>query len=66
MSEVPYVSLVPKSKSQKLRALLESEDTGALSWVEKKKLFGSEFHFSGPPGLVRKTHAYVTGWLARH
>ena len=59
MSAVAYVSLVPRSKRNKLRALLESEDTGALNWVEKKKLFGSEFYFSGPTTLVRKTHDFT-------
>ena len=65
MSEVTYVSFVPKAKRAKLRRVLESEDTGQIRWQEKKKLFGgSEFHFSGPTELVRKTHAYITQWLA--
>ena len=65
MSEATYVSFVPKAKTAKLRGVLESEDTGALSWREKKTLFGSEFSFSGPATLVRRTHAYITEWLAR-
>ena len=32
--------------------------------VEEKRLFGSEFYFSGPPTLARQAHAYVTKWLA--
>ena len=64
MSEVTYVSFVPKAKRDKLRRVLESEDTGALTWSEKKTFFGSEFYFSGPSVLVRKTHAYITHWLA--
>ena len=64
MSEVTYVSFVPKAKRAKLRSVLESEDTGQVRWREKKKLFGSEFHFSGPTELVRRTHAYITQWLA--
>ena len=64
MSEVTYVSFVPKSKRDKLRRVLETEDTGALQWTEKKTFAGSEFYFSGPSALVRKTHAYITHWLA--
>jgi hypothetical protein len=65
VSEATYVSFVPKAKRGKLRRVLETEDTGAVSWTEKKLLFGSEFYFSGPAELVRKTHAYITAWLAR-
>lgn len=64
MSEVTYVSYVPKRKRAKLRSVLQSEDTGQIRWREKKKLFGSEFYFSGPTELVRRTHAYITQWLA--
>lgn len=66
MSEATYVAFVPSSKSGKLRAILQSEDTGAISWRERRILFGSEFYFSGPPGLARTTHAYVTHWLTLH
>lgn len=64
VSEVTYVSFVPRSKRAKLRQILESEDTGPVTWTEKKMLFGSEFYFSGPAALVRRTHAYITQWLA--
>ena len=64
MSDVTFVSFVPKAKSGKLRRTLQSEDTGDLRWREQKTLFGSEFYFSGPSGLVRRTHEYVTLWLA--
>ena len=64
MAEATYVSYVPSGKRAKLRLVLQSEDTGAITWREKKKLFGSEFYFSGPTELVRKTHAYITQWLA--
>lgn len=64
MTEVTYVSYVPKRKRAKLRNVLQTEDTGAVRWSEKKKLFGSEFYFSGPTELVRRTHAYITQWLA--
>jgi hypothetical protein len=64
LGEATYVSFVPRSKRAKLRQILESEDTGAISWTEKKMLLGSEFYFSGPSALVRKTHSYITQWLA--
>ena len=64
--EATYVAIVSKQQRGKLRALLQSEDMGDLSWREKKRLFGSEFYFSGPPTLARQAHAYVTKWLASH
>jgi hypothetical protein len=64
MSEITYVSFVPKQASGKLRTTLQSEDTGALRWREEKKRSGSEFYFTGPSALARQTHEYVTLWLA--
>lgn len=64
MSEATYVAFVPKAKRDRLREVLESESTEPLSWREKKLMFGSEFYFSGPSGLVRKAHLYITEWLA--
>ena len=64
MADVTYVSFVPRSKRDKLRATLESEDTGPVHWVEKRGAKGSEFYFSGPSKLVRKTHAYIALWVA--
>ena len=65
MSQVTYVSFVPKGKRDKLRRILETEDTGPVDWVEKRTFSGSEFYFSGPSRLVRKTHLYVTWWVAQ-
>jgi hypothetical protein len=64
LTDVTYVSFVPRSRRAKLRNALSSEDTGQIRWVEKRRIFGSEFHFSGPARPVRKTHAYITAWLA--
>ena len=64
MAEVTAVSFVPKGKRGKLRHVLSTGDIGDLRWRERKKLFGSEFYFSGPSALVLKTHQYVTWWLA--
>ena len=64
MIEATYVSFVPKTKSDKLRQTLTAEDTGPLRWRERRTFSGSEFYFTGPPGLARKTHVYVTQWLA--
>ena len=63
--EMTCVCFVPKSKRDKLRRVLQAEDTGAVQWSEKKAMFGSEFYFSGPSTLVRKAHAYITWWLAQ-
>jgi hypothetical protein len=64
MSEATYVAFVPKTKCEKLRRTLTAEDTGALRWHERKTFSGSEFYFTGPPELVRKTHVYITQWIA--
>jgi hypothetical protein len=64
MIEATYVSFVPKKQSDKLRQTLTAEDTGALRWRERRTFSGSEFYFTGPPALARKTHVYVTQWLA--
>lgn len=65
MSEATYVSFVPKAQRAKLREALQSEDTGEIAWRERKTFAGSEFYFSGPARHVRKTHEFVTLWLAR-
>ena len=66
MSDATYVAFVPKAMTAKLRSVLQSEDTGAVTWRERKVMFGSEFYFSGPPALVRATHAYVSQWVVKH
>ena len=65
MTEATYVSFVPASKRAKLREVLQSEDTGSITWHERRSLFRSEFYFSGPPALARRTHAFVSAWLNR-
>jgi hypothetical protein len=64
MAEATYVSFVPKRSSTKLRSTLQAEDTGFLRWREQKTRAGSEFYFTGPADLARRTHEYVTLWLA--
>jgi hypothetical protein len=66
MPEATYVAFVPKDLSVKLRSVLQTEDTGAVSWRERRVMFGSEFYFSGPSSLVRATHAYVSQWVVSH
>mgnify|MGYP001264984152 CR=1 FL=1 len=66
MSEATYVAFVPKSKRDKLRNALTCEDTGALTWREKRQRLGSEFYFTGPAALARQTHAYVLHWVTSH
>jgi hypothetical protein len=64
VSEATFVSFVPKARTAKLRRTLLAEDTGELRWREHKTFFGSEFYFSWPADLARRTHEYVTLWLA--
>ncbi|MDZ4372884.1 MAG: hypothetical protein U1C74_15860 [Phenylobacterium sp.] len=66
MSDATYVAFVPAGMSNKLRTVLQSENTGQLTWRERKVMFGSEFYFSGPPKLARATHAYISEWVVRH
>jgi hypothetical protein len=66
MSEATYVAFVPAAKRGKLRSILQTEDTGAITWRERKVMFGSEFYFSGPSGLARAAHAYVSQWVVKH
>ncbi len=66
MPDANYVAFVPSDMTAKLRSVLQSEDTGAITWRERRVLFGSEFYFSGPPKLARATHAYVSQWVVRH
>jgi hypothetical protein len=63
MSEATYVAFVPKRKSDMLRQTLSTEDTGPLSWKERKTFSGSEFYFTGPPDLARRAQAYVAEWV---
>ena len=65
MVEATFVAFVPKNKSDQLRQTLTAEDTGPLRWRERRTFSGSEFYFTGPSELARKTHVYVTQWLAR-
>ena len=66
MSDATYVAFVPSGMSAKLRTVLETEDTGAITWRERKLMFGSEFYFSGPSKLARAAHAYVSQWVVKH
>ena len=64
MVDATLVSFVPTEKCLKLRSTLETEDTGLLRWSEVATLFGSEFCFTGPPDLTRKTQAFVNRWAS--
>ncbi len=64
MADATYVSYVPRSKRNRLRQVLNTEDTRPVRWTEKRGLFGSEFFFSGPSAVVRRVHAHITSWLA--
>ena len=63
MLDATFVAFVPRELRDQLRVQLQSADTAPLRWTEKKHRRGSEFYFSGPPGLARKTHALVQQWV---
>jgi hypothetical protein len=63
MSDATYVAFVPAKKRDRLREMLQTEDTGPLEWHERRAFSGSEFYFSGPAALARRAHAYVTEWV---
>jgi hypothetical protein len=63
MDDATYVAFVPAKKRDQLRKILETEDTGPLTWRERRSFHGSEFYFSGPAALARKAQAYVAQWL---
>jgi len=65
MLDATFVSYVPRAHRDQLRKLLLEEDTGEVTWRERREFRGSEFYFSGPPRTVRKTHELVTLWLSR-
>lgn len=64
MAQATYVAFVPKSLRDRLRSTLQSSDTGELSWREQRQGRGSEFYFTGPSALARRTHTYIVGWVA--
>ncbi len=64
MSDATYVAFVPAKKCDRLREMLQTEDTGPLEWKERRAFSGgSEFYFSGPSALARRAHAYVSEWV---
>jgi hypothetical protein len=63
MTEVTCVVFVPKGQRGELRHILMTADMGDLRWRERKRLFGSEFYFTGPSSLAMKTQAYLTNWI---
>jgi hypothetical protein len=63
MEDATFVAFVPAKKCDRLREMLQTEDTGPLIWREQRSLFGSEFYFSGPAELARRAHAYVAEWV---
>jgi hypothetical protein len=64
MSETTCVSIVPKAKRIQLRQILANEETGAVRWRERRRLFVSEFYFTGPTREVMRAHSYISHWLA--
>jgi hypothetical protein len=64
MADLTCVVFVPKKARGQLRHVLMTADMGELRWRERKRLFGSEFYFTGPSALALKTQAFLTRWVA--
>jgi hypothetical protein len=56
MDPVTYVLFAPKAKRSSVRNQLQEVADDSLRWTERKKLLGSEFIISGPPGRAREAH----------
>ncbi|HTK34444.1 MAG TPA: hypothetical protein VL358_04050 [Caulobacteraceae bacterium] len=65
MADVTCVVFVPKGQRAELRHVLMTADTEGLRWRERKRLFGSEFYFTGPSALAMKTQVFVANWVER-
>ena len=63
MADVTCVVFVPRKNRDELRSLLQTGDTGELCWTERKKLFGSDFYFTGPSSLAMNTQKYISNWV---
>jgi hypothetical protein len=63
MQDVTCISYIPKAHRARLREQLSGVDAD-MAWRERRGLFGSEFHFTGPSRTVVKVHLAVTRWLA--
>lgn len=57
MVETTYVLFVPSAKRGRLRSALSASVGEGLNWRERRRLFGSEFYFSGPAAVAREAHA---------
>lgn len=64
MIQATYVAFVPKALRDRLRSTLREADTGDLHWRELRQSRGSEFYFTGPADLARRTHTFIVGWVA--
>jgi len=68
MIEATFVVYAPKAQLAKLRGLVRSQTAEAVTWQERRTLFGSEFYVTGPAALAREAHelaAHLLSWPDR-
>jgi hypothetical protein len=65
MMQATYILYASKAQLVRLRAHVREHPDGEVSWRERRKLFGSEFHVSGPSRLAREAHERAATWLSR-
>ncbi len=58
--EATYVLFAPPSQRAGLRRALSGQALGAVTWRERKLLFGSEFYLTGPAAAARKAHSALS------
>jgi hypothetical protein len=68
MVEATFVVYAPKAQLAKVRGLVRSQTPEAVTWRERRTLFGSEFYVTGPSSLAREAHeaaARLLSWADR-
>ena len=65
MTEATFVIFASRAERERLRAHLDAHPTAAVTWSERRSLFGSEFHVTGPSSEAREAHALAASHMAR-
>lgn len=64
MIEATFVVYAPKAQLAKVRGLVGSQSPEAVTWRERRTLFGSEFYVTGPATLAREAHELAARLLS--
>lgn len=65
MAEATFVLFARADQRSALRQLLQASAQDAVTWRERRRLFGSEFYVSGPSTQAREAHLAAASWLSR-